>query len=101
MTIQYHEGNLYKLQHDYYEHIKLECTWVTYSTAYFKLSGDNESLGADYRLDVKSNKLHKWSSKYCSWDTIENTLSEYVEADVWTARRATSCSYSGIDEDLI
>jgi len=80
------EGSTYKLQSDYYEHITLTCTWVTYTTAYFKLDSDDQSLGSDYRLDIKSKKLHKWNSKCMSWDLIENTLSEYSAADIWSKR---------------
>lgn len=74
--MNYIEGNTYKLQANYYEHITLTCTWVTYTTAYFKLDSNDESLGSDYRLDIKSKRLHQWNSKCASWDLIENTLSE-------------------------
>ena len=67
----YQEGNKYKLQADYYESIILTCTYVEDNTAYFKLSGDDESLGSDYKIDMKRGKFYKWSSRYCSWDTIE------------------------------
>ena len=49
----------------------LVCTYVEDNTAYFKLSGDNESLGSDYKVDIKTGKMFKWSSRYCSWDTLE------------------------------
>jgi hypothetical protein len=75
----YQEGNTYKHQADYYESILLTCTWVTYTTAYFKLDSDDMSIGSDYRLDIKSKKLHRWNSKCMSWDLVENTLSELCQ----------------------
>lgn len=95
----YTEGTRYKLQVDYYESILLTCTWVTYTTAYFKLQSDDQSLGSDYRLDIKSKKLHKWNSKCMSWDNIENTLSEYSAEDVWSKRTGSGSGYySGIGQ---
>jgi hypothetical protein len=84
--MNYLEGQTYKLQADYYESILLTCTWVTYTTAYFRLHNNDESLGSDYRLDIKSKKLHKWNSKCMSWDLIENTLSEHTADDIWSKR---------------
>ena len=82
--MEYLEGKTYKLQADYYEHITLTCTWVTYTTAYFKLDSDDKSQGSDYRLDIKSKRLHRWNSRCMSWDLIENTLSEVGADDVWS-----------------
>jgi hypothetical protein len=79
--MNYQEGSTYKLQSDYYESIKLTCTWVTYTTAYFKLDSNDQSLGSDYRLDIKSKRLHQWNSRCMTWDTIENTLSEVSAYD--------------------
>lgn len=98
----YTEGTRYKLQVDYYESSLLTCTWVTYTTAYFKLDSDDKSLGSDYRLDIKSKKLHKWNSKCMSWDLIENTLSEYTADDIWSKRTGNGSGdgyyYSGIGQ---
>jgi hypothetical protein len=82
----YLEGSKYKLEKDYYEHLILTCTWVTYTTAYFKLDSNDQSLGSDYRLDIRSKKLHMWNSRCMSWDLIENTLSPYTAEDVWSKR---------------
>ena len=98
----YIDGNTYKLQADYYESILLECTYVEDNKAYFKLDSDDQSLGSDYRLDIKSKRLHKWSSKYMSWDNIENTLSEYCADDIWSKKIGNSGGndyYSGIGQD--
>jgi hypothetical protein len=97
--MNYQEGTKYKLQADYYESSFLTCTWVTYTTVYFKLDSDDQSLGSDYRLDIKSKKLHKWNSKYMSWDNIENTLSEHSAEDIWSKRTGNHGGdyYSGIN----
>jgi len=94
------ENNTYTLQTDYYNSVKVVCTWVTYNTAYFKLSADDQSLGSDYRVDIQSKKLHKWDSKGASWDLIENTLSEETVDDVWSKRvgNGSDCySFTGQD----
>jgi hypothetical protein len=80
------EGSTYKLQADYYESILLISTYVEDNKAYFKLDSDDQSLGSDYRLDIKSKKLHYWNSKCMSWDLIENTLCGYTTEDVWSKR---------------
>ena len=100
--MNYLEGTKYKLQADYYESILLECTYVEDNKAYFKLQSDNESLGSDYRIDIRSKKLHKWNSKYMSWDNIENTLSEYTAEDIWSKRTGNGGGdgyYSGINQN--
>lgn len=86
--MNFSEGSYYKLQKDYYEHIKLLCVWVEYSYVYFKYPdgvGDNRvvSIGADYKLELKTNKLYKWNDKFIGWDTVENMLSEYGVEDIW------------------
>lgn len=98
----YQEGSKYKLQADYYEHITLTCTWVTYTTAYFKLNSSDMSLGSDYRLDIESKKLHQWNSKCMTWDLLENTLSEIgaedTVGDVWGKRVGNQTySYDGMN----
>ena len=95
----YTEDTNYKLQVDYYESILLTCTYVEDNKAYFKLDSDDMSLGSDYRLDIKSKKLHKWNSKCMSWDLIENTLSEYSTDDIWTKRTGNQTySYDGMNK---
>jgi hypothetical protein len=79
--MNYTEGNLYRISHDYYNDIKLTCIWVEYSFVYFKLP-NSTSIGADYKLELKTKKLYRWNDKCSGWDTVENTLSEY-SADVW------------------
>jgi hypothetical protein len=104
MIIQFKEGNKYKLQADYYESILLECTYVEDNKAYFKLQSNNDNLGfslANYRLDIKSKKLHKWNSNFWSWDNIENTLSEYTADDIWSKKIGNGGGggyYSGIGQ---
>lgn len=86
--MNFSEGSYYKLQKDYYEHIKLECVWVEYSYVYFKYPGivDPMHIGADYKLELKTNKLYKWNTQYIGWDTVENTLSDYGVEDIWSKR---------------
>lgn len=84
MTIQFKTNSIYTL-----DNIKLECTYIEGSPqtiAFFKLQSNNESLGSDYKMNTKTNKLYKWSSRYMTWDTIENTLSEYKAEDTWQER---------------
>ena len=99
MIMTYLEGTKYKLQADYYESILLECTYVEDNKAYFKLNSDDMSLGSDYRLDIKSKRLHKWNDKFKSWDNIENTLSEYTAEDVWSKRIGNQTyGYDGMNQ---
>lgn len=98
----YIEGTTYKLQADYYESTLLTCTYVEDNKAYFKLDSDDMSLGSNYRLDIKTKKLHKWNSKCMSWDLIENTLSEYTADDIWSKRTEDGggdCYYSNMGQD--
>lgn len=107
----YVEGSLYKLQHDYYNDIKLECTYVEGMPAHtvwfvakeYKLSSKDGLRYKDhYKLNTKTNKLYLFNSPVASWDTIENTLSECMAEDIWSKASAsyTSC-YNGMNEDLI
>lgn len=83
--MNFSEGSYYKLQKDYYEHVKLECVWVEYSYVYFKYP-EGVGVGADYKLELKTNKLYKWNTQFIGWDTVENTLSEYGPAEIWDFR---------------
>lgn len=90
------ENNTYTLQTDYYNSVKVVCTWANATSAYFAVEG----IGvANYKLDKKSNKLYHWSTKYSSWDSIENTLSEETIEDVWSKRMGNGSDYySGINQ---
>ncbi len=107
MTIQFKEGNQYKIQHDYYEHLKLECSFVEDNHVWFVIANRSSvvfNVSPDYcyyKLNRKTNKLYRLNGLFSSWDTIENTLSEYVANDTWSKRHEAVCSYNGIDEDLI
>jgi hypothetical protein len=99
--MNYQEGNLYKISHDYYNDIKLTCIWVEYSFVYFKLP-NSTSIGADYKLELKTKKLYRWNDKCTGWDTIENTLSEYTDEDIWSSRTGNGGGdgyYSGIGQN--
>ena len=85
------EGNLYKLQHDYYESLKLECTYIEDNTIWFvanRLSVAFNISPSYYKLNRKTNKLYRLNEVYSSWDSIENTLSEYSAGDAWSKRQA-------------
>lgn len=90
------ENNTYTLQTDYYNSVKLKCTWSTGTEVYFV--GDSNGV-ANYKLEKKSNKLYQWNLNYSSWDTIENTLSEETVEDVWSKRMANGSDYySGVGQ---
>lgn len=100
MTIQYTEGNKYKLEKDYYEHIILQCSYVEDNTAWFtsQISSINSDVDdvAHYKLNRKNNKLYKLNVAFSSWDSVENTLSEYTADDVWSKRTGSETwSYDG------
>ena len=77
--ITFKENSRYLLEQSLFNRAILVCTYVEDNTAYFKLDGDDESLGSDYKVEIKSGKFYKWSSRYCSWDTLEGyELTEFV-----------------------
>lgn len=93
--MEFKEKSLYKLQHDYYEHIKLECCYVEDNTVWFINFNEVPDL---YRLDRKTKKLYQWTSKFQSWDSLGNTLEEYKADDIWSKRTGNGSGggyYSG------
>lgn len=86
--MNYQEGSTYKLQSDYYESIKLTCTFVEGVIVWFQnISSSGGTVSkADYKLNKKTNKLYIWNDKVCSWDTVGNTLSDYSADDIWIKR---------------
>lgn len=83
--MNFSEGSYYKLQKDYYEHIKLECTYVEGSTVWFISRPFGNTLGFEnYKLNKKTCKLYIFNTKFGSWDNVENTLSEYGAEDRWS-----------------
>lgn len=97
------EGNTYKLQADYYESILLECTYVEDNTIWFvrkipTLNSDVKDV-VHYKLNKKTNKLYRLNVAFSSWDTVENTLSEYTADDIWSKRVGNqSYSYDGMNQ---
>jgi hypothetical protein len=96
--MNFKEGNLYKISHDYYNDIKLECSYVEDNTIWFVNFNEVPDL---YRLDRKTKKLYQWTSKFQSWDRVENTLEEYGADDLWSKRTGNSGGdgyYSGTNQ---
>ena len=99
--MEYSEGKTYKLQADYYESIKLQCTYVEGAIVWLQNANSvNVFASTDYKLNQKTNKLYKWNDKFQTWDSIENTLSEHSDDDdVWTKRTGNqSYSYDGMNQ---
>lgn len=97
------ENNMYTLQTDYYNSVKVVCTYVEDNTVYFQYTGSTSSFH-DYKLNQKTQKLYVWNSKFSSWDSVENTLSEdplgNTVDDVWSKRMGNGSDYySGIGQD--
>lgn len=93
------ENNTYTLQTDYYNSVKVVCTYVEDNTVYFQYTGSTSSFH-DYKLNQKTKKLYVWNSKFSSWDSVENTLSEEAVEDVWSKRMGNGSDYySGIGQD--
>ena len=95
------ENNTYTLQTDYYNSVKLVCTYVEDGVAYFhsKTTQDvwNIPTELSYKLILKTQKLYQWNCAYRSWDSVENTLSEEAVDDVWSKRMGKGSDYySGI-----
>lgn len=64
------ENNMYTLQTDYYNSVKVVCTYVEDNTVYFQYTGSTSSFH-DYKLNQKTQKLYVWNSKFSSWDSVE------------------------------
>lgn len=97
------ENNMYTLQTDYYNSVKVVCTYIEDNTVYFQYTGSTSSFH-DYKLNQKTQKLYVWNSKFSSWDSVENTLSEdplgNTVDDVWSKRMGNGSDYySGIGQD--
>ena len=86
------ENNMYTLQTDYYNSVKVVCTYVEGNTVYFQYTGSTSSFH-DYKLNQKTKKLYVWNSKFSSWDSVENTLSEETVEDLWSKRRGNGPDY--------
>lgn len=97
------ENNIYTLQTDYYNSVKVVCTYVEDNTVWLVQYANPMSAVIDsqhYKLDRKTNKLYMLNSKFSSWDSVENTLSEETVGDVWSKRMGNSSDYySGIGQD--
>lgn len=93
------ENNTYTIQTDYYNTVKVVCTYVEDNTIYFQYTGSTSSFH-DYKLNQKTNKLYVWNSKFSSCDSIENTLYEDTVKDVWSERIGNGSGYySGVGQD--
>jgi len=88
--MNFSEGSYYKLQKDYYEYIKLECTYVEGNTVWLLQRPCMSFVGeiAGYKLDKKTNKLYVFNTKLQTWDNVENTLSEYGAEDTWNRKES-------------
>lgn len=101
------ENNTYTLQTDYYNSVKVVCTYVEDGIAYFNSQDTQYMHDGDarvyYKVVLKTGKLYKWCQDYVSWDSIENTLSEETVDDVWSKRMGNGSDYyyyySGIGQD--
>lgn len=95
------ENNTYTLQTDYYNSVKVVCTYVEDNTVWFKSSFSGHPIFEySYKLNRKTNKLYKLNNVFSSWDSIDNTLSEETIDDVWSKRMGNSSDYySGIGQD--
>lgn len=95
------ENNIYTLQTDYYNSVKVVCTYVEDNTVWLVQYASPLSATIDsnhYKLDRKTNKLYKLNNVFSSWDFVENTLSEDTVEDVWSKRMGNGSDYySGIE----
>ena len=97
------DNNTYTLQTDYYNSVKVVCTYVEDGVAYFNSQDTQYMHDGDakvyYKLVIKTNKLYKWCQDYVSWDSVENTLSEETVEDLWSKRMGyQSYSYDGMNQ---
>lgn len=97
------ENNTYTLQTDYYNSVKVVCTYVEDNTVWLVQYSNPMSAVIDsqhYKLDRKTNKLYKLNNAFSSWDSVENTLSEDTVEDVWSKRMGNGSDYySGTGQD--
>lgn len=95
------ENNTYTIQTDYYNSVKVVCTYVEDNTVWLVQHSPFSFAGnlSEYKLDRKTNKLYKWDCKFPGWEAIENTLSEETVEDVWSKRMGSqSYSYDGMNQ---
>lgn len=96
------ENNTYTLQTDYYNSVKVVCTYVEDNTVWFKSSFSGHQIFEDsYKLNRKTNKLYKLNNVFSSWDSVENTLSEESVDDLWSKRMSNGSDYYyyGVGQD--
>lgn len=100
------ENNIYTLQTDYYNSVKVLCTYVEDNTIWLSsvvqgtLSQAWPSGRRHYKLDRKTNKLYHLNTICSTWGSIENTLSEETVEDVWSKRMGNGSDYySDIEQD--
>lgn len=105
MTMKFIENNTYTLQTDYYNSVKVVCTYVEDNTIWLSsvvqgtLSQACPSGHQHYKLDRKTSKLYHLNTVCSTWDSIENTLSEETVDDVWSKRMGNqSYSYDGMNQ---
>lgn len=90
------ENNTYTLQTDYYNSVKVVCTYVEDNTVWLVQYTTPLSAVIDsqhYKLNRKTNKLYKLNNLFSSWDSIKNTLSEEILEDVWSKRMGNGSDY--------
>lgn len=96
------ENNTYTLQTDYYNSVKVVCTYVEDNTVWLVQYANPMSAVIDsqhYKLNRKTNKLYKLNNVFSSWDSVENTLSEEKVEDMWSKRMSNGSDYySGIGQ---
>lgn len=93
------ENNKYTLQTDYYNSVKIVCTYVEGNTVWF-INKDKSALYTNYKLNRKTNKVYVFNRHMATWDSIENTLSEETVEDVWSKRMGSGSDYySNVGQD--
>ena len=94
------ENNIYTLQTDYYNSLKVVCISNADGLIYLEdKSKGSYLLNDNYKLVIKTSKLYKWNDRFKSWDSIDNTLSEETVEDVWSKRMGNDPDYySGIGQ---
>lgn len=86
MTIQFKVDSTYTLGLS----IKLTCTYIEDNTVWFVHRVNPLADVVDcvhYKLNKKTDKLYKFNVAFSSWDTVENTLSEYGPSEIWDFRK--------------
>lgn len=100
MSIEFKTNSIYTLGT-----FKLECTYIEDNTVWFVCNDykpstiDGMHYKDHYKLERKTNKLFKLNNAFSSWDTVENTLSEYKPEDVWQERSTHRYSYDRLNQN--